>query len=86
MKPFAYARTTTVDEAIQLVRERPNAKYLAGGTNLVDLMREHIEQPDTLVDVSRLPFAEISERADGSLSIGAATWKWCRSPRRSGKV
>ena len=71
MKPFAYARTTTVDEAIQLVRERPNAKYLAGGTNLVDLMREHIEQPDTLVDVSRLPFAEISERADGSLSIGA---------------
>ena len=71
MKPFAYARTTTVDEAIQLVRERPNAKFLGGGTNLVDLMREHIEQPDTLVDVSRIPFAEISERADGGLSIGA---------------
>jgi len=54
MKPFAYARTTTVAEAIELVRERPNAKFLGGGTNLVDLMREHVEQPDTLVDVSRI--------------------------------
>jgi len=84
MKPFAYARTTTVAEAIELVRERPNAKFLGGGTNLVDLMREHVEQPDTLVDVSRIavhqrvqgdppytPFAQITEREDGGLSIGA---------------
>src|SRR6188768_3244961 len=84
MKPFAYARTTTVAEAIELVRERPNAKFLGGGTNLVDLMREHVEQPDTLVDVSRIavhqrvqgdppytPFAQIVEREDGGLSIGA---------------
>src|SRR5688572_29979291 len=71
MKPFAYARTTTVAEAIELVGERPNAKFLGGGTNLVDLMREQIEQPDTLVDVSRLPLAQIAERKDGGLSIGA---------------
>ena len=71
MKPFAYARTTTVAEAIELVRDRPNAKFLGGGTNLVDLMREHIEQPDTLVDVSRVPFAQITEREGGGLSIGA---------------
>src|SRR5262245_13953303 len=48
-----------------------NAKFLGGGTNLIDLMRENIEQPDALIDVTRLPASGIAESADGGISIGA---------------
>lgn len=70
MTPFAYARPADVADAIRLGRE-PQAKYLGGGTNLVDLMREAVEQPATLVDVTTLS-TEIAEQPDGSLLIGAA--------------
>ena len=55
MKNFAYCAAADVHDAIDLLSRTANAKFLAGGTNLVDLMREDIEQPDTLVDVTRLP-------------------------------
>src|SRR5437762_9859017 len=71
MKPFVYARPTTATAAVDEVAKRPNGKFLGGGTNLIDLMRENIEQPDTLVDVTRLPFTQIRERGDGGVSIGA---------------
>jgi xanthine dehydrogenase YagS FAD-binding subunit len=71
MKNFAYARAADVHDAIYLLSRTANAKFLAGGTNLVDLMREGIEQPDTVVDVTTLPLDNIEERADGGLSIGA---------------
>ena len=71
MKNFAYAKADTAQAAIGLIA-RPNAKFLGGGTNLVDLMRENIEQPDTVVDVTALPFNTIDELPDGGLSIGAA--------------
>src|SRR2546423_641200 len=71
MKPFAYARPATVAAAVDEVSRRPNGKFLGGGTNLIDLMRENIEQPDALVDVTRLPFAQVRQRADGGVSIGA---------------
>jgi xanthine dehydrogenase YagS FAD-binding subunit len=70
MIPFTYARATSVSDALRL-GSAPKAKYLGGGTNLVDLLRETIEQPSTLVDVTSLSSA-IEERADGSLLIGAA--------------
>jgi xanthine dehydrogenase YagS FAD-binding subunit len=70
MIPFTYARATSVSDAIRL-GALAEAKYLGGGTNLVDLLRETIEQPSSLVDVSGLSSA-IEERADGSLLIGAA--------------
>ena len=57
MKNFAYTRAENVGAAIQAITQIPNAKYLGGGTNLVDLMRAHIEQPDHLVDVTALPLA-----------------------------
>jgi len=70
MTPFTYDRARDVAEAVRLGGAGA-AKYLGGGTNLVDLMRETIERPTSLVDVTGLSH-EIEERADGSLLIGAA--------------
>ena len=70
MTPFTYARAADAAEAIRLGGQ-PHAKYLGGGTNLVDLLRETLERPAALVDVTGLSSA-IEERQDGSLLIGAA--------------
>ena len=70
MKPFAYVRPSDVEAAVQAAAS-PGATFLGGGTNLVDLMREGIEQPDTVVDVSRLPLDTIEDLPDGGLRIGA---------------
>lgn len=69
MTPFTYERPTDAEAALTL-GSRVGAKYLGGGTNLVDLMRETIEHPQVLVDVTNLS-CEIQEMADGGLSIGA---------------
>ncbi len=69
MTPFTYARADDVRGAIGLFR--PESRYLGGGTNLVDLMRENIERPPALVDVSGVA-ATIAETEDGGLRIGAA--------------
>jgi xanthine dehydrogenase YagS FAD-binding subunit len=71
MNVFTYARAADTAEALQL-GSAAQTKYLGGGTNLVDLMRETIERPEALVDVTRLSSA-IEERSDGSVLIGAAT-------------
>jgi len=70
MNSFSYARAADVADAVRQGGE-DHAKYLGGGTNLVDLMRETIERPSALVDVTGLSSA-ISEREDGSILIGAA--------------
>lgn len=72
MKNFAYSRAETVEGAVTLLSQSTNSKFLGGGTNLVDLMRENIEQPEALIDVTRLSQREITELPDGGLSIGAA--------------
>lgn len=71
MKNFAYMKAPDVQTAVRLVSQHDNAKFLGGGTNLVDLMRENIERPDTLVDVSALGLDRIVELPDGGISIGA---------------
>jgi xanthine dehydrogenase YagS FAD-binding subunit len=71
MKNFTFARAGTAPEAISLISTHPHAKFLGGGTNLIDLMRENIEQPDTLVDVTRLAPSGIEETAAGGVRIGA---------------
>jgi xanthine dehydrogenase YagS FAD-binding subunit len=75
MNNFSYTRATDANSALQLYSEslgrNITAKFLGGGTNLVDLMREGIEQPQSLVDIARLPLSEIRELPDGSLRIGA---------------
>ncbi|MET7606943.1 xanthine dehydrogenase family protein subunit M [Streptomyces avermitilis] len=71
MKPFTYVRAGSVQEAADAHASRPGARYLAGGTNLVDLMKLGVEQPAALIDVSRLPLDTVEELVDGSLRIGA---------------
>lgn len=71
MKPLAYARAGSVEEAAELYAAHPGARYLGGGTNLVDLMKLGVEEPSTLVDVSRLPLDTVDELPDGSVRIGA---------------
>ncbi len=71
MKNFAYARAENVGAAIQAITQNQHAKFLGGGTNLVDLMREHIEQPDQLVDITALPLAQVEELPGGGVRIGA---------------
>ncbi len=71
MTPFTFERASNAEEAVRL-GNAPRTKYLGGGTNLVDLLRETIEQPASLVDVSELR-SFVEERTDGSLLIGAAT-------------
>ena len=70
MTPFSYARATDAADAVRLGGV-DHAKYLGGGTNLVDLLRETVERPSALVDVTGLS-SGIEERQDGSLLIGAA--------------
>lgn len=72
MKNFAYKRAENSESAIQFVTQNQGAKFLGGGTNLVDLMRENIERPDALVDVTHLS-KDIEELEDGTIRIGAAT-------------
>lgn len=71
MKAFAYERPATIVDAARLAAERPNARFIAGGTNLLDLMKLQVETPATLIDVNRLPLAEVVDTADGGLRIGA---------------
>jgi xanthine dehydrogenase YagS FAD-binding subunit len=71
MKNFAYSRAESVEGAVNLFSQHPNSKFLGGGTNLADLMRENIEQPDALIDVTRLSSEGITELSDGGLRIAA---------------
>ncbi|MFE0030761.1 FAD binding domain-containing protein [[Kitasatospora] papulosa] len=71
MKPFAYLRPASVAEAVRAGAGHPGARFLGGGTNLVDLMKLGVESPGLLVDVSRLPLDRITRTDDGGLRIGA---------------
>ena len=71
MNNFSYTRATTSQDALHLISTHRNAKFLGGGTNLLDLMRENIEQPEALVDVTRLSEVGIADTEDGGISIGA---------------
>ena len=71
MKPFDYLRPKTIAEAVAVAGE-PGAAYLAGGTNLLDLMKGGVSRPDRLVDITHLPGLDaIEELPDGAVRIGA---------------
>jgi xanthine dehydrogenase YagS FAD-binding subunit len=70
MRAFTYERPDSVAAAMQAASQ-PGASFIAGGTNLLDLMKIDVEQPTHLVDISRLPLREVAETADGGLRIGA---------------
>jgi xanthine dehydrogenase YagS FAD-binding subunit len=67
---FAYAHADSVGAALATVRRSPNAAFIAGGTNILDLMKDDVERPATLVDINALPLRSIEMR-DGELFIGA---------------
>jgi xanthine dehydrogenase YagS FAD-binding subunit len=68
---FQYARASDVTDAVRRIAAEPTAKFIAGGTNLIDLMKENVERPSRLIDISRLPLKTVAETAEGGLRIGA---------------
>jgi xanthine dehydrogenase YagS FAD-binding subunit len=68
---FDYARAESVADAVRLIGTDPAAKFIAGGTNLVDLMKYDVEKPVQLIDISRLPLRTVQETKAGGVRIGA---------------
>lgn len=69
MTPFAYSKPAAIDEAMRLAG--PDSLFIAGGTNLVDLMKENLVRPKRLIDINALPLRDVTATADGGLRIGA---------------
>lgn len=68
---FEYTRANNIADAVRQIAANSSAKFIAGGTNLLDLMKEDVEQPTHLIDISHLPLTKVEETADGGLRIGA---------------
>jgi len=71
MTPFQYSRATDVADAIKQIAADPSAKFIAGGTNLIDLIKYDVAAPARLIDISRLPLRKIEQTASGGVTIGA---------------
>jgi len=71
MNNFGYARASDVADAVRQIAADPGAKFIAGGTNLIDLMKENVARPSRLIDITHLPLNKIEETQDGGLRIGA---------------
>jgi xanthine dehydrogenase YagS FAD-binding subunit len=71
MNAFSYARASDVAGAVREAASAGGAKFIAGGTNLLDLMKENVERPPRLIDVTRLPLKQIEPGPDGGLRLGA---------------
>ncbi|VVM77116.1 Putative xanthine dehydrogenase YagS FAD-binding subunit [Pseudomonas fluorescens] len=69
MNPFHYTKPDSVQDAVHLAG--PASRFIAGGTNLLDLMKENITRPQHLIDITGLPLREVTETASGGLMIGA---------------
>jgi xanthine dehydrogenase YagS FAD-binding subunit len=68
---FQYARANDIADAVRQIAADPTAKFIAGGTNLIDLMKEDVERPTRLIDITRLPLKTVEETPDGGLRIGS---------------
>jgi xanthine dehydrogenase YagS FAD-binding subunit len=68
---FEYSRAGDVADAVRQIAADPHAKFIAGGTNLIDLMKYDVERPARLIDISRLPLTTVEETASGGVRIGA---------------
>lgn len=71
MRAFDYYRAESVEHAAALAANAQGVRFIAGGTNLLDLMKLEVELPQTLIDISRLPLDVIEDHADGGIRIGA---------------
>jgi xanthine dehydrogenase YagS FAD-binding subunit len=70
MKMFTYERAASAEAAVASAGEA-GTRFIAGGTNLLDLMKLQVETPDRLIDISRLPLTDVEPLPDGGLRIGA---------------
>ena len=68
---FQYARASDVADAVRQLASDPTAKFIAGGTNLIDLMKMDVERPTKVVDINRLPLKQVEGTPGGGLRIGA---------------
>lgn len=71
MNPFTYSQTTEAQDAVEQIARERAAKFIAGGTNLIDLMKVYVETPAHLVDITHLPLTQIEELDDARMRIGA---------------
>jgi len=71
MRSFTYSRAGDVADAVRAIAAEPEAQFIAGGTNLLDLMKEDVARPRHLIDITHLPLATIEEMPDGGLRLGA---------------
>ena len=72
MRPFKYSRINDLNAATQMLTANQNAKFLAGGTNILDLMKEDVERPDELIDITRLTLTEVKKISGGSNKDGVS--------------
>ena len=71
MHPFSFTAAESADAALRLAADDPRARYLAGGTTLVDLMKLDVEQPTRLIDITALPLGQVTTLTNGALRVGA---------------
>src|SRR3982751_6016623 len=71
MNPFTYSRANDSAAAVAAISAKPHTKFLGGGTNLIDLMKMGVETPSQLVDINRLPLAQVEELPGGGVRLGA---------------
>ena len=71
MKKFTYANPATLEDAVAEMHEHDHSKYIAGGTNLLDLMKENVERPEHLIDITKLALDTIEPNQFGGLRLGA---------------
>src|SRR5262249_33174709 len=71
MNNFGYVRARDVADAVRQIAADPAAKFVAGGTNLIDLMKGNVARPSRLIDITHLSLRRIEETKDGGLRIGA---------------
>jgi xanthine dehydrogenase YagS FAD-binding subunit len=71
MNNFEFSRATDVDDAVRQIAAEPGAAFVAGGTNLIDLIKEGVTKPSKLIDITRLELNRVEDTRDGGLRIGA---------------
>ena len=83
MNNFGYTRASDVADAVRQIAADPAAKFIAGGTNLIDLMKENVARPSRLIDITHLPLNKVEETKDGGLRAGSQQRSFLSSADRS---
>ncbi len=83
---FEYARASDVANAVRQIAGDPGAKFIAGGTNLIDLMKEDVERPSRLIDISRLPLNKVEDTARLKGTFAQAELHIIRARLHGGKL